>query len=39
VVLIHYATGLFVDHLLPQPMARLGIDLVEMRSFRWVEAG
>src|SRR5690606_23495392 len=27
-------TGLFVDHLLSQPMTRMGVDLVEMSSFR-----
>ena len=33
-ILVDDPTGLFVHHLLPQPMARLGIDLVKMRSFR-----
>jgi len=27
-------TGLFVDHLLSQPVTRLGVDLVEVSSFR-----
>ena len=33
-ILIDDPTSLFVHHLLPQPMARFGIDLVEVRSFR-----
>jgi|SoiMethySBSTD1v2_1073268.scaffolds.fasta_scaffold122336_2 hypothetical protein len=33
-ILVDDPTGLFVHHLLPQPMAGLGIDLVKMGSFR-----
>ena len=39
VILVDDSTSLLVEHLLPQPVARLGVDLVEMRSFRLGRSG
>jgi len=39
VIFVDDPAGLFIDHLLPQPMTGLGIDLVKMRSFRLGRSG
>ena len=39
VILVDDPTGLLINHLLSQPVAGLGVDLVEMCFSAWVDAG